>query len=432
MIIQQKLKEYYVLPIVAYTLVFISIYSGLWAIGWLNNLPNSDTLHHWDAGFYHLIRDHFYFPYSEYPNKDGFFPGFPLFWRVTGLDIVGIAITNGLIYLISLGVLCQLLRPNVWVLGIFMATPFLFLMWVPNTEALFFGCSVIIIKGIIENKNKWLFIGFLLASFTRASYVFFLPAFVGMTLLSHSVKEFWHWKIWRKILIFNILPCALGGGLVMLLQFWQTGDAFRYFSVQSSFWGRQFSLPVLPLGSNATQDVFIFHMMALWFGMWALVLGCVWLVQWLRQRRLQFMPSTIEMFALIFIVMSLFSILFFNPRWIWNTANYNSTALTGLNRYLYCNAFFLIFLHFLSQLPRPSLKQVLILFIATHLLWLSIDSGYYLHIGRYWLVSQATVILLLLGFYQAYKFRALAIFIIVFSFICQCVFFDYFLANIPE
>ena len=107
-------------------------------------------------------------------------------------------------------------------------------------------------KSLSENdKSKYVFLGILFSALTRPIFLFFIPAFIGMTLMSQPIEKVFSKVIWGKIILRYIVPCMLGIFLVVLFQYCQTGIWFIYFEIQSTVWGRAFNYgPTFPLGYN--------------------------------------------------------------------------------------------------------------------------------------------------------------------------------------
>lgn len=428
-----QLTAYYVFPIVAYFSLSVLTYLILYYFNIVENWPNNTSLNSGDAGFYHSIMSEGYQASGKHSKNPGFFPLFAYLWRLTHLGFVGISIFNGFLYLVSLSFLCKILKPNHIILGFFMASPYLFFMWVPLSESLFFFFCVPILYGIINHKWKYIFVGVLLASLTRPIFLFFIPAFVGMSLMSQPIEKTFDFSIWKKIVLKYLLPCLLGVTIVVLLQYYQTGKWFVYFELQSTVWGRAFNYgPTFPLGYNTPFWNLNGSYISFWIGTMTGVFGIKLLIDWFRKKEILTQIKSHELFSVIFICMSLMSILFFNATWMWNPSpdndlGFSSTHFTGINRYIHPTAFFLVLLSFVFKTKRLATAHYLGIFLATNLLWFCFDLNYYLHIQRYLAFGVPNLVIIILMLFHAYRWKILGYGLIAASFILQSFLFNYYL-----
>jgi hypothetical protein len=428
--LKTKISEYYIFPILTYCSFSIFTYLFLYQLGIVDHLPSELTLSSGDSGFYHSIMKNGYQVSGKFSKNPGFFPLFPYVWRLTHLGILGISLFNVFLFLISLGWLCKILKPEKIVLLFFMASPYLFFMWVPLSESLFFFFCVSIIYGIKNNKWKYIFLGILFSTLTRPIFLFFIPAFVGMSLMSQPIEKLFSRTIWEKVILNYILPCLIGLFLVVLFQYFQTGKWFIYFEIQSTVWGRAFNYgPTFPLGYNTPFWNLNGSYFSFWIGAFVSIFGLKLLMDWFRKKEVLTQIKNYELFSVIFICMSLMSILFFNASWMWNPeTESSSTHFTGINRYIHPTVFLFILLIYFFKLKRFSALQYFLLFIFTHLVWFSFDLQYYNHIQRYLAFSIPTVFIIAIGLYHAYRWKFLAYVMIAASFVLQSIIFNYFLS----
>lgn len=433
-LIKKTLSEYYVFPILGYFLLSVITYFVLYQFGFVENLPNSQTLNSGDAGFYYSIKEQGYQYSSEGASNSGFFPLFAYLWRWLHLDWMGISILNGLLFLVSLSFLCKLLKPDYLILGLFMASPYQFFMWVPLSESLFFLFCVAILYGIKKDNWKLIFFGVLLATMTRAVFLFFIPAFVGMSLMSQPIQHIWRDVAWKKLIFNYLLPCFLGLAIVVVIQYFATGKWFAYFEMQSRVWGRSFGFPAFPLGYRTPFWNLNGSYISFWIGTFTGVIGLKFLGDWFRQREVLKQIKNYELFSLIFICMSLMSILFFNAKWSWNWSpeteiGFMSTHFTGINRYIHPTVFFFVLLIYFFDKKQISRAQNIVIFLLTNLLWFCFDPEYYLYIQRYlaFLVPNLVVVALLL--FHAFRWKILGVGLILTSMVLQSVLMNYFLGH---
>lgn len=431
---RQTLSNYYIFPIIGYFLLSIIVYIILYQFGYVEHLPNANTLNSGDAGFYFSIKEKGYEYSADGAGNSGFFPLFSYLWKITQMEWLGISILNSLIFLVSMGWLCKILKPNYLVLGLFMASPYLFFMRVPLSESLFFLFCVSILYGIKNEDWRYIFLGVLLASMTRAVFLFFIPAFVGMAWMSQPIQHFWSRVEWKKIAFIYLLPCFLGLAMVVLIQYFQTGKWFAYFEVQSRVWGRAFSFPTFPLGYRTPYWNLQGSYVSFWIGAFTGVVGLKLLWNWFQRKAILQQLKNYELFSVIFISMSLCSVLFFNATWSWNwddatQIGFMSTHFTGINRYIHPTVFFFVLLTYFFRLRKLNFVEYISIFLCSNLVWFCFDLEYYQHIQRYLKFLIPNLVILALLAYHALRWKSLGIGIIITSMILQGILFNYFLGH---
>lgn len=420
----------YPLQILVYFSCSVITYLLLFYFGIVDKLPSNETLIAGDSGFYESIKNFGYQSSGEFKNNPAFFPLFAYLWRIINLDYIGTGIFNSLLFLGSLTWVCHLLKPDKTILGFFMASPYLFFLVVPLSESLFFFLSVAIIYGIIKEKKYLIFVAVLLAGMTRPLVLFLIPAFVGMIWMSRPINQFINQIEWKKLLGIFIFPSLLGLLAVVLLQYYQTGDWWIYFEIQSKNWGRGFNYgPTFPLGYRTPYWNLNGSYFSFWIGTFTGVLGLKYLLDWFKGKEILSQIKNYELLSVIFICMSLMSILFFNASWMWNPdGEFMSTHFTGINRYIHPTVFFLILLNYIFSYQKLSWQKYLGIFLITQLLWFCFDLQYYNHIQRYLAFLVPNLIIIALGLYHAYRWRILGYGIILSGFILQSVLFNYYLS----
>ena len=135
------------------------------------------------------------------------------------------AIANGIIFLGSVSVLANLYKPKTIDLLLFLSLPCTFYFYIPQTESLFFLFSTLIIYGILREKPMLVFAAIYFATLTRASFLFFIIPFFGITLLSAPKSQVFESKKWLYFIGIYITPIILGVLSVGLLQYLSTSDA---------------------------------------------------------------------------------------------------------------------------------------------------------------------------------------------------------------
>ncbi|WP_116124977.1 hypothetical protein [Lewinella sp. IMCC34183] len=421
----------YLLYLLAYFGCFVLTYYGLYSLGYLDRLPTEEGLVKWDAGFYRSIADKGYEYAGGQPASAGFYPLFAYIWRLTGLSGVGISLLNAGVFLAALWGLCVTLRPHPLTLGLYFSLPFVFFFYTPLSEAWFFAFATLAIVGLLRQQRWVVFAGLLLSGLTRPTFLFLIPALVGMELMLRPPREALGWAVWRKILSWYLLPVGLAAATVAVIQYLQVGDAFAYYRTQSEGWGRQFGLPVFPLAGGGENFLSRLRTANVWIGVLAAAFGLTWLVRWLVRGRIGTDLRPVELVAVIYLCMCLVSILFFNPEWKWMMeGEYGATVLTGINRYLQPNPFLFIFMIFLFDRPRGPLLYLVPLLLLTHLLWFAFDFDYYEHIRKYLVISYVTFMILPYWAYYYLRWKPLGYAIIPAGLYFQCLMFVMFMGGV--
>jgi len=357
------------------------VYYLLFLFGLVNVLPNSETLMRWDADFYKSIRDQGYI-YVEGKNcNSGFFPLFPYLWKLSQLGTIGIVLVNTGLFIAGTVALSRQIQASPQILFIFLALPFMFFMFTPLSESLFYFFSVLLLIGIHKNSSFLIFTAVFLAALTRPSAAFFVPAGILTFLLTTPNNEVLGVKNWVLIFFRFILPVILGFGLVCVVQYFQTGHFLGYFEIQTTAWGRSFGMPQFPIGRTSEPLVVLLSRANFWLGTFILLWVLAFIYMKIKQHKRVVTENSMELFSLFFLLFSFFSVLFFNPEWFW-WDEWTGTSINGINRYLQANPFILVFLALLYRNKTKSWIPVLILFFGSSLLWFGFDPNYLKHISR--------------------------------------------------
>lgn len=190
----------------------------------------------WDAEHYHYIKA---FGYKGF--RVAFFPLLPLLWKATNVSIYGIVIINVVVFLTSYYYLLRKKSPSVFENIFFLSIPGFIFFYLPYTEALFFAGSVFMLMGLKRNKMEQTAFGLLIAVLSRPAFAILFPA-----LLITEIYQPRKGKITR-LLTYSIV-LVIGILLVGIIQYIDTGEWFKFFSVQKG-WGNEFGLPKFPLTS---------------------------------------------------------------------------------------------------------------------------------------------------------------------------------------
>lgn len=205
----------------------------------------------WDAEHYKRIKETLYT--TERIECWAFFPLFSVLWRATGLDSLGIGILNCLLFAIGMLIMFKIFGNELppWAFLLVLCVPYLVIFMMPYTEALFFLCIAVGLYGVIKEKYGFYFIGFLLASMTKASASILIAVFLFAEIISLAYH--------RKPLLFlarfgkRILPVVLGVLCVMIFQKLRGAENFHQFFISQKIWGKYLSLPELPFSDWSSE-----------------------------------------------------------------------------------------------------------------------------------------------------------------------------------
>lgn len=318
------------LLILLFHLVFV--FSALLVLNLLGyvSLENASFLH-WDAEHYAWIAQHGYEGF-----RVAFFPLFPLLWKSIPISAIGISIVNGLLFYLCYLQLAKTFQFNWQRSLVFLSIPSFLFFFLPYTESLFFLASTLILIGLLKNGYSIILVGLFLATLARPAFTIFLPAFFIVEWLQGFCAGWW------KRMLGYVGVTALGLSLVGVIQFMDTGEWFKFFSVQSG-WGNSLRLPELPLTSWAGGFIVRLDGAALVIGG---VSGVILLLKLLRVKLFTSLELPREViFSLAYLGGISLSVLLFR-----------GGSLFSLNRFVFATPFILIVLNYWLTY-RMHLKQ---------------------------------------------------------------------------
>jgi hypothetical protein len=227
-------------------------------------------------------------------------------------------------------------------------------MYCAYTESLFFLFSSLILCGLKKENNKLILSGLLLASLTRPTALFFIPAIIVTEMLNGNIKS----KAWflKRVLLYSLMPIA-GIILVTLLQYMETGVWFAYFKAQSVFWKREFQCPEIPFTTWDGSRMLWLDGLALFFGVFSfIIIATIAFKKIIKGKS----TSTREfVFSLTYLFMAILSVIFFN-----NKDETGGTSLMGANRYLIATAFFIIAMEYIFTIVKTKSKSSMLILIS--------------------------------------------------------------------
>ncbi len=195
----------------------------------------------WDGDHYQQIKNYGY--NLEKANGDyiyAFFPLFPLIWKISNLQPLGVLFMNYIFFSIAILLLLSLSERKSYIFNtvLSLSLPGVIIFLIPYTEATFMFFISLGIYGII-NKKYWIyFIAFLLASLTRPTFTFIGLSILAVELLFLISHKSFNTAI-RNFLL-RVAPLIAGTFLVPLIQ--GSGSLFKFIEVQK-YWENAFLIP---------------------------------------------------------------------------------------------------------------------------------------------------------------------------------------------
>lgn len=344
---------------------------------------NLESLLNWDAQhYYKIVND----GYDQ--TRTAFFPLFPLIWKISGLNSLGISFFNALIFISSFAWLAQLYHLKIKHLLLISAVPSFIFFFIPYTESLFFASSVILLTGYKRIDYRLVFVGLFLASFARPAASVFIPAIILVEWLTRETAS----KALFKIGI-SVVAVLIGMIFTFAVHYFYTGNWFGFFDVQANVWHNRLQIPSLPLRSWAGIKIVILDGTSLFISFLAGFKLLQWL--WPNFKTFKINQSKALLFSLFYLLgIGLLVLL------------YRDGSLFSLNRFVFATAFFVVAaIHFTQQeFNSKSLWWIFGLLVW----WLLFNS--FVHIATFGkhLIVTLFLALSLLSFHQKEKIARLA------------------------
>jgi hypothetical protein len=342
--------------IVLYIILFVLTVITLHQIC-LKDLFESTNFLNWDAEHYNYIKENGYLGF-----RVAFFPLFPLVWRFLSVGEFGIVIVNAIVFLLSFYILIEKLNiKRAEEILLYLSIPSFIFFFLPYSESIFFLCSTIILLGLKNNKDYLIYIGLFLAILSRPAFTIFIPALVITEFLNNNRD-----KKYLRIGIYSFLS-LLGLLLVGIIQFYDTGEWFNFFSVQKG-WGNQFQIPKLPLTSWAGGFIVRTDGFALLIGVLSggFLSALILKLKWIKGN----IPPKEVIFSLAYLGGITLSVLLFR-----------GGSLFSLNRFVFATPFIIVVINYwITQQINLRIKQLYLIYGLIFIFWLLFGS--YVHIQQ--------------------------------------------------
>lgn len=332
---------------------------------WFHDLLSTSNFLNWDAQHYQYIKE---FGYEGF--RVAFFPLFPLIWKISDLGVHGIVLLNGTVFLISFYLLIKMLQiKDLKEILIYLSIPSFIFFYLPYSESVFFLSSFILLLGIKDRKYWLIYLGLLFAILGRPAFTVFIPALIIMELIFPDGN-----KLFVRLTMY-LLITVIGIALVSLIQYHDTNEWFKFFSVQEG-WGNKLQLPNLPLTSWAGGFVVRLDGLAFLIGVLAGLTLTAFILK-LKVVANKAVPREV-IFSLSYLGGMTLLVLIFK-----------GGSLFSLNRFIFATPFIIVILNYwFSQKFHYKIGKLLYIFAFILLFWLLFASyGHIQTMMKFFLIS---------------------------------------------
>jgi hypothetical protein len=305
----------------------------------------------WDGLIYYEIRENYYNPDPLHPGdyKFGFFPLFPLLWKVFPIGILYIGFVNYLLFGIAVILLSIFLfkepdisySEKICTFIVALILPPIVTYYLPYADALFTITFALALWGLIKNKYWLFFICIQLFSMTRPVFLIIGLAFIIIDIyylfkhrnIAHFFKE----------LGLKLYPLLLGTITVFFLFYLNSGSFFKYFESCSENWHFAFSFPTKisdwsPEGYGMNVFTIFFILVP------SLILFINNFIKMVRSEKTKELPTVFKGdFSFIKEYFFNFSIVYFWGVFLY-VLFFQNGSLNGLSRYIIASPFILVYL----------------------------------------------------------------------------------------
>ena len=329
-----------------YHLLFITLLFG--ALRLVNKqaiIPTVNELSAFDTDHYTNIKNK---GYSFDPGKQSnvaFFPAFPYIWKYSGLNIYGISIFNIILFYISFIFLAYSFGFSAREQLLLLSVPSMFFMYVPYSEALYFGISVLLLTGLQKNNYVAASAGYFLSSLTRSAANVFLPAIILTEWIDNKFKA------WKNVFLYSFFTLA-GIALVAYIQYVQTGYAFGFIQTQQ-YWEHRLQWPKLRFTSWGQY---------VWLDAAAFLFGvlCMYISAEMVLKFKHYFTDFTKNKALVFSVLCISGLTFLS-------LIMKGGSFFSLNRYIFPSAFFCLSSVYLLRCAKVEFSRLKYIFIGLFL-----------------------------------------------------------------
>ncbi len=296
--------------------------------------PEQSHLRYLDAGWYKSIVDHGYIFDATAANNTAFFPLFPYVWKWLGVDEVGAAFFNAMLFFIACGFLFQLFPSNFKVRLGYLALSIITFYISPFSESLFFIFSLSILWGLQKRSHSYVVVGIIGAGLARSVCTVFFPAFLILGAFklweSRRLRDALPYFTYSLISLITLLA-------VFLIHWYQTG-VFWAFTHTQKFWGSGFRIPDLPFTTWDPQDNGYYDQLALFVCLTAIIYFTYLFLRIVARKQQRAVDQAL-----------MFSILYFSGIALLMLFT-RGGGFNSINRYVFCTPYVYILIRHINQI----------------------------------------------------------------------------------
>ncbi|MEO8088341.1 MAG: hypothetical protein ABI763_16090, partial [Bacteroidota bacterium] len=287
---------------------------------------------------------------------------FPIFWKTIHASTLAIAITNGLLYCLSLAWLAYEYGFSKRNLFIVSSLPSLFFMFLPFSESVFFFTATVFLIGLKKENQFLIGAGLLMSGLARPVATIFIPAIVITEYYFSNGKNL---KL-RNVYL-QLITCIAALLMVFILQYYEIGKWFTFFEYQKN-WNNYLREPSLPLSSWAGGYIVRLDAIAFLSG----IAAFTWLVSIIVKMRVSEKNLYNRAFILSLAYLGILTLTVLLTK---------GGVLNSLNRYIFASPFLVLALSTFLERAIFNRKYLLILFLCSTLFWFLFAS--YVHIQAF-------------------------------------------------
>lgn len=302
-----------------------------------------------DTGWYTAIKTIGY----QSPQAPAFFPGFPYVWKALQTGPVGMAMINGVLWMLGMYLLKRHRVVSVESLLFSMLIPVSLFFLIPYSESLFFLAVSVVILGLQRNDLRLTILGILVSALIRPTAAVIIPSLFIARLISTRALV----PSLKKGIIEGVAG-LVGVGIVFSIQRIDTGSWLSFFEAQKA-WGNEVTTPSWVLKTWGGDVITQLDGSALFIGVMSLFVL-------IRTAQQKISLNAIQMFGLAGIALTCALVVFTRSGYVFS-----------LNRFVYATAFFPLAIDAFRSLHIEGKKWKWI--IATWLVF-SLYLSSYLHI----------------------------------------------------
>jgi len=202
-----------------------------------------EKFNHWDADIYKSIKERMYVQEEFYFGyvRGAFFPLFPLIWKISSLNSIGISILNYLLFVISIMLLIQHFlkageRDKLIIFILCITLPSTVVFMIPYTESLFIFTSTLAFIGIARKNYLLYFTACVCVAMVRPATLFVFAAVFAVEFLAFLFQR--NIKTTLRELVLKLSPFVTGYFLAIIIQYIFSHSFTTYIDSQKHWSGK--------------------------------------------------------------------------------------------------------------------------------------------------------------------------------------------------